>query len=74
MKSAISQRGALYIIKPTVFYTHLWCDEIQHGNAVLMIFTLKRDDIPSLSAWIKNSRSFEREFFGMFKLNGTNKM
>ena len=49
----------LYIIKPTVFYTHLRCDEIQHGIAVLMIYTLKRDDIPSLSAWIKK-HSFKR--------------
>ena len=71
MKSAISQRGALYIIKPTVFYTHLWCDEIQHGNAVLMIYTLKRDDIPLLSQWIKNSRSEEREFFEANSQNRT---
>ena len=38
------------------------CDEIQHGNAVLMICTLARDDIPSLSAWIKKPRSEERGF------------
>jgi len=37
-----------------------------------MIYTLTRDDIPSLSAWIKNSRSEEREFFESFELNGTN--
>ena len=43
--------------------THLRCDGIQHGVAVLMIYTLTRDDIPSPSAWIKNSRSEEREFF-----------
>ena len=28
----------------------------------LMIYTLKRGDIPSLSAWIKKSRSEERDF------------
>ena len=28
----------------------------------LMIYTLKRGDIPSLSAWIKKSRSVERDF------------
>ena len=38
---------------------HLWCDEIQLGVAVLMIYTLTRDDIPSLSAWIKK-HSFKR--------------
>ncbi len=27
-----------------------------------MIYTLMRDDIPSLSAWIKNPRSEERGF------------
>ncbi len=32
---------------------HLRCDDIQHGKAVSMICTLPRDDIPSLSAWIK---------------------
>ena len=46
------------------FDTHLRCDEIQHGNAVLMIYTLTRDDIPLLSQWIKKSRSEERDFLG----------
>ena len=44
---------------------HLRCDEIQHGYAVLMIYTLTRDDIPSLSAWIKKSdKSKLVGFFG----------
>ena len=29
-----------------------------------MIYTLKRDDMPLLSQWIKNPRSEERGFFG----------
>ena len=31
----------------------------------LMIYTLKRGDIPSLSAWIKKSRSEERDFLSL---------
>ena len=30
-----------------------------------MIYTLTRDDIPSLSAWIKKSRSAERDFLAV---------
>ena len=60
---AYHQNEVLYITKPTVFYTHLLCDEIQHGNAVLMIYTLKRDDIPSLSAWIKKTLVQKNESF-----------
>ena len=45
--------------------THLRCDEMQHGIAVLMIYTLTRDDIPSLSAWIKKTdKSKLVGFFG----------
>ena len=55
--------GELHIIKAERFVYHhcesflihtYRCDEIQHGCAVLMIYTLKRDDIPLLSQWIKN--------------------
>ena len=56
-----SKRNALHIIKPT--YMHTSCDEIQHGYAVLMIYTLTRDDIPSLSAWIKK---FQVRRLGIF--------
>ncbi len=38
-------------------YTHLRCDDIQHGFAVLMRCSLTADDIPSLSAWIKKEAS-----------------
>ena len=54
------QCEALYIIgfEKAVYHqadrnTHLRCDDIQHGFAVLMICSLTVDDIPSLSAWIK---------------------
>ena len=58
------QGVALHIIKPTEIHT-CRCDEIQHGYAVLMIYTLTRDDIPSLSAWIKKSdKSKLVGFFG----------
>ena len=52
----------LYIINPIVFDTHLkvWWDTTRFSE--LMIYTLTRDDIPSLSAWIKKSRSEERDF------------
>ena len=61
---AYHQNAVLHIIKPTEIHT--WrCDEIQHGKAVLMIYTLTRDDIPSLSAWIKKSdKSKLVGFFG----------
>ena len=58
--SSDNQGGALYIINSarncissSRQNAHLRCDEIQHGGAVLMIYTLKRDDITSLSAWHK---------------------
>ena len=39
--------------------THLRCDEIQHGYAVLMIYTLTRDDIPSPVGLDKKIRQVE---------------
>ena len=35
----------------------LRCDEIQHGRAVLMIYSLTADDIPLLSQWIKKRQA-----------------
>ena len=46
---AYHQKIILYIIKPTVMHTS--CDDIR---LTAMIYMLMRDDIPSLSAWIKN--------------------
>ncbi len=54
-----------YIIIAKVFLMHTYgCDEIQRRLAALMIYTLKRDDIPLLSQWIKNTHSKECVFFG----------
>ena len=38
------------------FDTHLRCDDIRRTRAAV-IYTLTRGDIPSLSAWIKKSKS-----------------
>ena len=54
--------------------THLRCDEIQHGYAVLMIYTLTRDDIPSLSAWIKKSDKSKLVGFFVFTTQFSNKI
>ena len=67
---AYHQNEVLYIISPTGcisssrqnFYTHPSGMMIYAELCSAMIYTLKRDDIPSLSAWIKKSRSEERDF------------
>ena len=45
----ISMRSIVYHQADRIKYTHLWCDDIRRIYAA-MIYTLKRDDMPSLSA------------------------
>ena len=58
--SSISKK--LHIIKQTDFLCTPKGVMRYNSLCELMIYTLKRGDIPSLSAWIKKSRSVERDF------------
>ncbi len=55
-----SKTKSLYIIKPT--FIHTFGVMIYKSQSDLVIYTLTRDDMPSQSAWIKKSRSEERDF------------
>ena len=63
----------MYIIIAKGFrYTPKGVMRYKGGVPPLMIYTLKRDDIPSLSAWVKKFRKhLLSEFFGTDTQNGT---
>ena len=69
---AYYQNEVLYIIKPTVFlYTPKGVMRYKCDLSHLMIYTLTRDDMPSLSAWIKKL-SFKRTRVFWLPLLGSN--